>query len=102
MNGLVITRLKVVPFIATECSASAWCREVVGEQYDSQHAGHVVERAVGDVSQSGVAARAPGVDSNVLAVLAAIVLRNTVFGGVCLRLAQTKPPRARVVSPPID
>ena len=67
VNGLVITRLKVVPFIAT--LGMLWHRtrrrEVVGQSTDRQHAGDMVERAAGHVSESGVAAGRPrSVDHN--------------------------------------
>ena len=66
VNGLVITRLKVVPFIATwHARHRTRRREVVGQSTDRQHAGDMVERAAGHVSESGVAAGRPrSVDHN--------------------------------------
>ena len=105
VNGLVITRLKVVPFIATlgMLGVGAWCREVDGESADGQHAGTWLNELLVMFPNPAWLLVAPGVW---IAIVLAVWLRSfcatRFLGGVCLRLARTKPRRARVVSPPID
>ena len=62
VNGLVITRLSVVPFIATlgMLGVARGVAKWLAGSADSQHAGHVGQRSAGDVSEAIVAARRAG------------------------------------------
>jgi len=101
VNGLVITRLKVVPFIATlgMLGVGRGVAKWLANQQTVNMPGTWLNELLVMFPNPAWLLVAPGVwIAIILAVCAAIILRNTVFGRRVLRLAQTKVLRAHVAS----